>query len=182
MGQTARSVLDKTAAVVSNKNGVTASFKMTDGQYGSMSGTISVKGRKFYATTPQATVWFDGKTQWTYMAKNEEVNVTNPTEAELQAINPYNFINIYKKGFSYTLKTVGKEYQVHLTATDKGRKLQEMYIYVNKGSYVPTQVKMRRGSKWSTIAISNFKAANFSDAIFRFNAKKFPEAEIIDLR
>ena len=102
-GQTAKQVLDKAAAAVSSKSGVTASFTMSSAQYGNTSGTISVKGRKFHASVPMATMWFDGKTQWTYMKKNNEVNVTTPTEAQLQAINPYNFINMYKKGFKYTM-------------------------------------------------------------------------------
>ena len=94
-GQSAKSVLDKTASVVSNKSGVQANFTMSGGM-GNVSGTIAVKGRKFHATTPVATMWFDGKTMWTYMKKNEEVNVTTPNETQLQKINPYNFINLYK--------------------------------------------------------------------------------------
>lgn len=180
--QSAKTVLDKTAAVVSNKNGVSASFRITDGQHGNLSGTIAVKGRKFQASTPQANVWFDGKTQWTLMKSSNEVNISNPTASELAAINPYNFINIYRNGYKYDMKTAGKEFQVHLTATDKSRKIQEMYINVNKSSYVPSQVKMLRGGKWSTITISNFKKASLSDSQFRFNPKSYPDAEIIDLR
>ncbi|MDO4309155.1 MAG: LolA-like putative outer membrane lipoprotein chaperone [Prevotella sp.] len=180
--QSAKTVLDKTAAVVSNKDGVSAGFKITDGQYGNLSGTIAVKGQKFQASTPQVNVWFDGKTLWTLMKSSNEVNVSNPTANELAAINPYNFINIYRSGYKYDMKTVGKEFQVHLTATDKSRKIQEMYINVNKSSYVPSQVKMLRGGKWSTITISNFKKASLSDSQFRFNPKSYPDAEIIDLR
>lgn len=180
--QSAKTVLDKTAAVVSNKDGVSAGFKITDGQYGNLSGTIAVKGQKFQASTPQVNVWFDGKTLWTLMKSSNEVNVSNPTANELATINPYNFINIYRSGYKYDMKTVGKEFQVHLTATDKSRKIQEMYINVNKSSYVPSQVKMLRGSKWSTITISNFKKASLSDSQFRFNPKSYPDAEIIDLR
>ena len=112
--QTAKSVLDKAAANITVKSGVQAKFKMT-GSMGNTSGTIAIKGRKFHATTPQAIVWFDGKTQWTYMKNNDEVNVTTPTESQLQAINPYNFINLYKNGYDATLNSSGKDYVVHLT-------------------------------------------------------------------
>ena len=91
-GQNAQQVLDKTASVVSNKSGVEASFTISSKQYGNTNGTIAIKGRKFHADTNEATVWFDGKTQWTYVKQNDEVNVNNPTAADLQAINPYNFI------------------------------------------------------------------------------------------
>lgn len=182
MGQTARSVLDKIAATVSNRTGVTANFSISDGKAKSLGGTISVKGKMFHATTTQADVWFDGKTQWTYMKGNNEVNVSTPTESELQAINPYNFINIYKTGFKYSMKNQGNNYEIHLTATDSKRKLQEMYIYANRSTCVPSQIKMKQGTRWNVITISNFKKAKLNDNMFRFNRKTHPEAEIIDLR
>jgi hypothetical protein len=82
----AKSVLDKCAATVSAKEGISAQFRMESAQYGNASGTIAVKGRKFHATTAAASMWFDGTTQWTYLQKNNEVSVVTPTEAQLQAI------------------------------------------------------------------------------------------------
>ena len=179
--QSARTILDRAAATVSNASGVEASFQMITKQ-GTTSGQIAVKGSKFHATTPDASVWFDGKTQWTYMKGNEEVNVSNPTEAELQAINPYNFINIYKQGFSLSSRAIGQFYEVHLTPNSKKRAIEEMYIIVDQKTYHPTHVKMRRKGKWSVILISQLRSAALSDAIFQFNPKDFPKAEIIDLR
>ncbi len=181
-GQTAKEVLDKAAATISNKQGITAKFKISGPNFSPTDGTISVKGKKFQASTEVAIIWFDGKTQWTYMKQNNEVNVSNPSEAELQSLNPYNFINLYKKGFTYNMVTKGNSYEVHLTATDKKRGVQEMYITVNKTSFVPTQVKMKQKQGWTTINISNFKTAKLSDSMFRFNNKDYPHAEVIDLR
>lgn len=180
--ESAKSILDKAAATVSNPNGVQANFEMRSKQFGNTSGSISIKGRKFHASTPQAIIWFDGMTQWTYMRQNEEVNVSNPTEEELQAVNPYNFINIYKKGFKLSLKKVNNSYEVHLKASDKKRKIQEMYIIVDQNSYRPTHVKMLQNGKWSVLLISSLKMTTLSDQLFQFNAKDFPQAEIIDLR
>ena len=180
-GQTAKSVLDKAAANVSAKEGIRANFKMT-GSHGNTSGQIAVKGRKFYATTPMATIWFDGKTQWTYMKNNDEVNISNPTEAQLQAINPYNFINLYKKGYNYTLNKSGNDFVVHLTATNANAKIKEMFISINKNSYNPTQVKLLQGKKWTIFDITDLKKQAVADSQFRFNSKDFPSAEVIDLR
>ena len=180
-GQTAKSVLDKAAATVTVKEGVKANFKMTTSN-GTTSGTLLLKGRKFHATTPVATIWFDGKTQWTYIKNNDEVNISNPTEAQLQAINPYNFINLYKKGYNATLNKSGKDYVVHMTATDKSKKIQELFVSVNKTSYHPTQVKLLQGKKWTVFDISDLKRQNIPDSQFQFNSKDFPNAEIIDLR
>ena len=181
-GQTARQVLDKAAAAVSAKEGVTADFTMTSAQYGNASGTIAVKGRKFHASIPIATMWFDGKTQWTYMKKNNEVNVTTPTEAQLQAINPYNFINMYKKGFKYTMTSTAQAHTVHLTATDQKQKVREMFITVDKKTNTPTEVKLLQGTKWTSFTISHLKATKLADAEFAFSSKDFPTAEVIDLR
>ena len=179
--QSAKSVLDKAAATVTAASGVKANFRMTT-TTGGTSGTIAIKGKKFYATTPQAKVWFDGKTQWTYLKNNDEVNVSNPTEAQLQAINPYNFIHLYKQGYTYTMNTAGTDYVVHLTANNGERKIKELFISVNKKNYQPTQVKMLQGKKWTTFSITSIKKENIADSQFRFNSKDFPKAEIIDLR
>lgn len=179
--QTAKGVLDKAAASITVKSGVQAKFKMT-GSMGSTGGTIAIKGNKFHATTPQAIVWFDGKTQWTYMKDNGEVNVTTPTEAQLQTINPYNFINLYKKGYNYTLNKAGKDYVIHLTATSKEKRIRELFITVSKSNYALIQVKLLQNSKWTVFDISDVKKQNIPDSEFRFNAKDFPNAEVIDLR
>lgn len=180
MAQSTKEVLDKTAAVVSAKQGAQASFSIK-GQNMNSSGTLAIKGRKFHATTPQAIVWFDGKTQWTYVKKNEEVNVANPSESELAAINPYNFIYLYKKGYTYTMEKKGSNYIVHLTAQGK-KNISEMYITIHQKSYVPSQVRMKQQNGWTTIDIRNFKSVSLADGFFRFNSKDFPQAEIIDLR
>ena len=180
--QTAKQVLDKCAATVSDKNGVQASFSMESAQYRNVDGTIAVKGRMFKAQTDVATMWFDGKTQWTYMKNNDEVNVSNPTESQLQALNPYNFINMYKKGYRYTMTSSAQGYQVHLTATDAKRKVQEIFIVVDKNSYAPLEVKLLQGTKWTKFTISNLKKAKLADGEFRFNSKDYPTAEVIDLR
>ena len=148
-GQTAKQVLDKTAATVSNKAGASASFTIK-GNNMNASGTIAIKG-------------------------------SNPTEAELAAINPYNFIYMYKKGYTYTMTKKGANFEVHLKATDK-KGINEMYIIINQKSYTPSQIRMKQQKGWTTIDIKNFKKTNIADGTFRFNSKDFPSAEIIDLR
>jgi len=180
--QTPRSVLDKAAKILNSKDGVTANFTMTNSAKMKMSGTVAVKGSKVHAKTSEAILWFDGKTQWTYLTKNEEVSVTTPTAQQLQTINPYTFINMYKEGYKYTMNQSGNTQTVHLTATDTKRKIQEMFITVDKKSGMPTQVKLLQGKKWTLFDISNIKTQKLSDDIFRFSSKDFPNAEVIDLR
>lgn len=178
----AKKILDKTASVINKKNGAQANFLISNGKIGRTTGTIAIKGHKFCARTPQATVWFDGKTQWTYMKKTDEVNVTTPTKAQQSQMNPLTFINMYKKGYNLSVNTVEGNNEVRMVAQDKRLSIQEMYIVVDKKSSVPSQVRMRQKDTWTTINITNFKAVKQSDDIFTFNKKDFPTAEIIDLR
>ena len=178
--QTAKEILDKAASVVNAKKGATADFVMS-GKYGNAAGTISIKGNKFVANTPQAKMWYDGKTQWTYMTSTEEVNVSTPTEAQQQTMNPYRFINLYNMGYAMTKKEVKNGFEVYLKATNPKRTITEMYITVNN-QFVPTNVKMKTAKGWTNINISNVRKASLPDKAFRFNAKDYPKAEVIDLR
>ncbi len=178
--QSAKSVLDKTAQALASKGGVTASFKARDAQNGSVSGTISIKGRKFYAKTTAATVWFDGKTQWTYVPQNDEVNISIPTASELSAINPYGFVYLYRQGYTLSMQTQGQSYIVTMKSQKKA--IREMVVTVSRQSYVPSQVRLLQNNRWTTVTISDFKRGNLSDSLFQFNRKACPHAEIIDLR
>lgn len=178
----ARKVLDKTASVVGRKGGAQASFSVSGKKIGSQSGTIAIKGNMFQARTPKAIVWYNGKTQWSYLKMTNEVNVSNPTEAKRMSMNPYTFISMYRNGYNLSMTKSGSNYVVHMVAQNKKRSVQEAYITINKKSYTPSNVRMRQGNDWTNISISGFKAVNQPNSKFTFNAKDFPKAEVIDLR
>lgn len=178
----ARKILDKTASIVGRKGGASANFKLSSAKIGAVRGTIAIKGRMFHASTPKAIVWYNGKTQWSYMQSTNEVNVTTPTEAQRMQMNPYTFITMYKSGYNLSMSKSGANYLIHMTAQNKKRSVQELWLTVNSKSYTPSKVKMREGSTWTTIDIYNFQAKNYSNRTFTFNAKEFPKAEVIDLR
>ena len=182
LGQTAQQALDKCAKTVSASAGVTASFTMNSAKYGDAQGTIALKGEKFHMKSDASTMWFDGKTLWTYMANNEEVNISRPTKQQLQTLNPYTFINLYKKGYSQTMTSSATEYIVHLTATDPQHRIREAFITVDKASYAPKTIKMLVEQKWTTFTVSGLKQEKLADSRFKFDADAYPDAEIIDLR
>jgi outer membrane lipoprotein-sorting protein len=178
----ARKILDKTAAVVGRKGGASAQFTVSSAKIGSVKGSISIKGNMFHASTPKAIVWYNGKTQWSYMQSTNEVNVSTPTEAQKMKMNPYTFLTMYKTGYTLSVTKLGANYSVRMVAQDKSRSVQEVYLTINSSTYIPSAVKMREAQGWTTINISNFKSANLANSTFTFNAKDFPSAEVIDLR
>ena len=190
----ASGVLDKTAEAFRKAGGIQAEFTVkaySNGRFeGESAGTIQLKGDKFQVKTTETTTWFDGKTQWTYMDNTDEVNISTPTDEELQSINPYTFISMYKKGFSSKLGKVttfqGKPViQVILTATDRKQDLAYIILNVTRDTYQPLYILLQqRGLKnRSEIFINSYRAGlNFADANFVFDRKQYPKAEIVDLR
>ena len=190
----AKAVLDRTADAFRKAGGVKADFvvkAVTNGlAEGAENGTIQLKGEKFVLKTSDVVTWFDGKTQWSYVAKNDEVNVSSPTQDELQQINPYTFLYMYQKGFSYKLGTTktfrGKAvWEVILTAKDKKQELERVTLFVTKDTYEPLYILLQqRGQQTrNEITVTSYQTRqNYADSVFAFDRKQYPGAEIIDLR
>jgi outer membrane lipoprotein-sorting protein len=193
VAQNAASILDKAASTYEKSNGLTANFTMymsNKGQKaGTLSGTIDIKGNKFVLKTQEMVTWFNGITQWTYMAQTDEVNVTNPSKEELQTTNPSILLHSYKKGYSPIYKGEstapnGKAaYTVELLPRKKGD-ITKVELQIEKYSNFPASilVVMKNGTT-SNVHITKMKTGlNQPDSYFVFNKRNYPNAEIVDLR
>ena len=84
--QNAATLLDKAATQYTESHGIKATFTLrTAGEGGGdqLEGTIQMRDDKFRLELPGMITWFDGQTQWSYVERNEEVNVTTPTSCRL---------------------------------------------------------------------------------------------------
>lgn len=189
--QSARQVLDATAARMTQTGGIRAQFKAT--QFNGTTpreeatGTLLISGRRFQMTTTDLLTWYDGKTMWAMMPNAGEVNVSEPTEEEQAALNPSTLINIYKKGYTFRLRTStlrGKpSYEVHLRAKNRKQTYQEIYVDVEQGTYNPLCFRALKDGNWQRIAIFSFQPnQQLGDNTFVFPTKDYPNVEIIDLR
>lgn len=180
--QNARKLLDQTAARLS-KSAVTLQFSAS-GALGTSSGTITTQGTKFVLQSPQANIWFDGKTEWAQPKNSNEVNVSTPSKAEIEKMNPINFLYLYKNGYQANLTDKGASQEVHLIANQPKANIKEMVITLSKATQMPTSIRLRTGdNQWTTISIRSIQqVAKKADHFFRFNPKDYPKLEIIDLR
>ena len=177
----AESILNKMADTYRKAGGVSLSFG------GTQRGKLLLKGDKFYLESGGIRTWFDGKTQWSYVAQNEEVNVSTPTPEELQSVNPYALLTSYKKSFNYRYvgeKTrQGKRGQEILLTPKTSQDVKSITLNVKEnGSPVYIAIQLHNGEKQEFQISSYQTGVNLPDATFRFNKQKYPEAEIIDLR
>ena len=177
----AREILDKTANALQQAVGIRATFG------GTGNGTLLLKGNQFYLNSGGIQSWFDGKTQWSYLESSEEVNVSNPTPEELQTINPYALLSIYKNGYNYkyagTKSRNGKQgFEVILTPENK-QDITSITLFVSQ-TYQPLYIKVEQNNKSANeIIVTSYQTNQpLDNATFKFDKKKFPNAEVIDLR
>lgn len=191
MAQNARQILDNTAAKIKQMGDVKVNFTATSfsgtTEQARTTGNILLQGKKMYLSTEDMKMWYNGKTQWSLMHESGEVNVSTPTEREMAQINPYSFLNVYKKGYKMNVtqtKLRGKDvYEVHLLSKKAGNMAQEMYIDVAKNDYTPLCIRVRQDNDWNRISIHSIQGnQHFSDATFEFPKSEYPDIEIIDLR
>lgn len=175
--QNAKKTMDKAVAAF-KKSSVTANYTAT-GQMND-SGSFSLKGNKYRAQGKQAIVWFDGKTQWTYMPSTEEVNVVTPNPNKVSGLNPYALLNLYKNGYVLTQKSVAAGTLIHMKATGN-QPIQDLYLTLD-AKLQPVKINFKNSKGWTYVTLSNYKTTKLPDSTFKFNQKEYPDAEINDLR
>ncbi len=184
----AKEVLERAARNFREAGGIKAAFTVRTSE-GASAGTICLKGDKFLLEAEGTITWFDGHTQWSYLASSEEVNVSEPTPEELQSINPYVFLSLDERGYKLKLGKMDNAqdqslYKLVFTATDRKQDLQCVILYVAKDSFRPVRVSMaQRGGGTVVIIINSYRTGQtYPDSFFVFDRKAYPAAEIIDLR
>ena len=189
--QSARSILDATAARLSAPGGIKAKFKATQfngtAAEGEATGTLLLRGRSYQVTTNEMLTWYDGTTQWSMMRGGDEVNVTTPSEAEQAQMNPATLINIYKKGYKYTMNKTTlrghKTYVIHLIAKSSKAYYSDIYVDVEQGTYTPLCFRAKHDGNWMRLSVLSFMSGlDLPDSDFTFPSKDFPNIEVIDLR
>ena len=185
----ARDILDRAADAFRREGGVKITFSVRAPE-GNTNGSIRLKGDKFLLETEGVTTWFDGRTQWSYLASSDEVNVSEPTPEELQSINPYSWLSLYKQDYKLKVAKTGNAsddtaYKVVMNATKRSQDMQCIILYIEKGSFRPLKLSMvQRGRKdVALVFINSYQTGkNYDDSLFVFDRKAYPTAELVDLR
>ena len=163
----AKEVLDAVAANYEKSTGTEIIFG------GTMDGSIILKGEKFVLDCGGIKSWFDGKTLWSYVEENEEVNVSSPTNDELLAINPYMMLGMYRNGTACkeVVMTPEKNQDVKRIVADVNSKMEPVYICIEGYNGEKQEIEIRK-----------YLPKKTDDSMFVFDKAKYPKVEIIDLR
>ena len=153
----------------------------------STTGTMWLQESKMKLDTEDIKTWYDGKTRWCYVPDANEVNIDEPSKKEMAAMNPYTFMNIYKKGFKMTVKETALRgeavYEVYLKARYAKMDVKEVYVDIRKSDYQPLCIRVREDKDWQRVSVLSFKGnLNLSDNFFVFPEKDYPDVLKNDMR
>jgi outer membrane lipoprotein-sorting protein len=154
-------------------------------------GSIKLKGQKYFVDLPGAgiKVYSDGKSNWSYMKQGNQVTISTIEDSGSELMDPSSLFSIYEKGFTSKFiaeKNVGGKpvYQIDLFPDKKEYDVSKISIEINKSTMMiqSAQLYGTDGNIYGIVVKKMETNKDFPDTEFVFDAKKFSDVEIIDLR
>ena len=175
----ARKVMNRALALVENKGGAKLDYEIKVTRLYTQRGTTWYKGNKSLLQAKKYTLWFDGKTVWSYNHKSSEVTVSNAKQANRRGLSD---MFSYTRRAALSLTEEPDMYRIRIVSSERNSPAHEAIALIDKKTYHPVQLRLRKGIVWITINIANFETGNWPDDMFQFNPKKYPKAKVIDKR
>ncbi len=183
--ETADGMLKKAAAGINGTSGLTASFTLDYGQQ-KVTGTMKAAGKKFALQTSSTSIWYDGKSMWTYNAKTAETTLMNPTPQEVAEANPLSIVNSYSSNFiaTFAKSQIKGSKTIVLTPKSKQSGYKSVHVTIPNGSAYPSKlVVIPTSGQKVTVTITQVKNGHkLPNATFVYPKSKYPKVEIVDLR
>ncbi len=194
--QTSKEILDKLSAKAKGYKSITADFTSTlvnpkNNQSTNQSGSVKIKGSKYYVSLGDYQIWCDGKTVWNYSKKDNSCTIDNLADVKDGGFDPSEMFTIWEKDFKHEMKNTNVAvdgvacYQIILNPNNpKDKSYHTITMYVDKAKLEVTKVEIKtRENATITYKIKNFKTTtDIVDTEFVFNKAKFPGCEVIDNR
>ena len=191
----AKIVLDKLSSVTKSHTNIQADFKVDyqnvkDNIKNSSEGKITLQGDKYKLDFMGSIIFFDGKTQWSYLEDANEVNITEPEPDDEDIFNnPKLLFTIYEKDFKYQLINNTTENGINYSIVDLyPEDIDEDYsrirLQINTDKYYLSSATIfgKDGSHYN-ITINKYDTdIKLAESFFVFNEKKYPNVEIVDMR
>lgn len=189
----AKVVLDKASSNFANKTGFVIDMSVTidnnqSGKKSTIKGNLLTKKEKFKLSLPDVVTYYDGKTEYVHLLKENEVNVSNPKAEDLKDTNPIFLLQSYKKDYKMryegTKTNNGKTLDVvSLFPNDRNKPFAIVTISIDKNTLLPVSIQTKGKNGIDTIVdIISCKEKNIEDAVFVFDEKANKNVELIDLR
>lgn len=193
-----RKILDAMSKKISSYTSVSIDFNIVheDNQNvttNTESGRIVAKDkdfRKFKITMSNSDIYCDGITKWLYMKDVEEINITSADfDSDDMNDNPVKFFTVNRKDMKYSYKQTITENQKQLDEIDfypkdRNAAYSIIRLHIEKTTKHPLRIKYfgKDGNNYTVNVNKITPNLTIDDKTFDFDVKKYPDAEIVDLR
>lgn len=187
-------ILGKLSYKIKNAKSIASNFtlkvKSSDGKTkGTYTGNLIMKNDKYVVDIGSQKIINNGKTLYTYLVENKEVQIAN-YDAKNDAISPSKlfsgkFSTDYNYNFAGETTFNGKAcYAIALRPKVANRIFTKIYLYVDKQTDFVTggNVYEKNGNYYQYIINSIYTNKSVPDNYFDFDVKKYKGVEVIDLR
>jgi outer membrane lipoprotein carrier protein len=185
----AKAILDGVSSNLKTLKSLKANFSLAISKTKEKkSGTVSMKGTKYFINMGAQEIYCDAKTIYTYVKSANEVTI-NDIDPNENTLSPTKlFTNFYDKEF--TSKFIGEKKigtstiaTILLTPT-KAKQFTKVELMVDVAKKIITGGKVyEKNGNIMSYTISGFSAnAAVTDNVFVWDAKKHPKVEVVDLR
>lgn len=151
-------------------------------------GTLYTKGNKYKVTMTDQDMISDGKSQWTYLKKDKEVQVAD-VDNSADAMNPAKLFTLYETGFKYLYtgdqKAGTKVYQmIDLSPNDTKKSYFKIRLGIDKQTKQIASMLIfdKNGNKYTYQVKKLTPDVTLPESTFSFDARKYPGVEVVDLR
>ena len=181
-------LLDRVIKEYDNSNGVSANFNIStksNGYVSEIKGKIVLDGTKFAFTTDEMECGYDGKTLWTYIKNNEEINLSSPEDDEIININPYLLLKNYNTRFKCSFDSKNGDLEtIILSPKNTSDNISSVKVTLNSKLLYPSIIEvMNKDNSKIVIKVLDYNnKTNIDKSKFSFNEKQYTNIEIIDLR
>lgn len=194
VNEEAVALLDKTSSLYKQSTGTEMSLKISiddaqTGQQTSVNGNLKTRDKRFVLTTSFATMNFDGTNLYIYQPDVNEITISSPAESEISDMDPTQIMSMYSEGYQipkpeYSTENGKKIAIVSLYPEDKAEDFHRLSLKIDLSNYCPLQITTYgKNGMTNTIDILKIDTnKNFSEKELIFDLKKYPKAQIIDIR
>lgn len=150
--------------------------------------TVQIKTNKYHVDMTKLALISDGKSQWTYLKEDKEVQVSS-VDSNSDALNPAKIFTIYEKGFKY--QYIGEDFinkrthqMIDLSPIDISKSYFKIRLGVDKATHrISRAVIFDKGGSKYTYEIQTFESnVKVPESEFFFDVKKNTGVEVVDLR
>jgi outer membrane lipoprotein carrier protein len=194
--QTSKEILDKLSAKAKTFKTITSDFSSTlnnpkAGVNKTNSGSVKIKGSKYYVNMGDFQIWCDGKTVWNYNKSDNSVTIDNLADVKDGGFDPTEMFTLWEKDFKHEMKNTNATvdgvgcYEINLYPNNpKNKNYHTITMHIDKAKMEVKQVIVKtRDNATVTYKIKTFKTTtDLPDAEFTFSKARFPGVEEVDNR